>query len=35
LRQELAARASEGYRRHYSEERWMERYFELIGQLAP
>jgi spore coat protein SA len=35
LRQELAARAGEGYRRHYSEERWMERYFELIGQLAP
>jgi glycosyltransferase involved in cell wall biosynthesis len=35
LRQELAARAGEGYRRHYSEERWMEQYFELIGQLAP
>mgnify|MGYP003397303153 FL=1 len=35
LRQDLAARAGEGYRRHYSEERWMERYFELIGQLAP
>jgi glycosyltransferase involved in cell wall biosynthesis len=35
LRQELAARAGEGYRRHYSEERWMAQYFELIGQLAP
>jgi spore coat protein SA len=35
LRQELAARAREGYLRHYSEERWMERYFALIAQLSP
>jgi glycosyltransferase involved in cell wall biosynthesis len=35
LRQELAARAVEGYRRDYSEERWMARYFDLISQLAP
>jgi glycosyltransferase involved in cell wall biosynthesis len=34
LRQQLSARASEGYRRHYSEERWMERYFALIAELA-
>lgn len=34
LRQQLSVRASEGYRRHYSEERWMERYFGLIDELA-
>jgi len=34
LRQQLSIRASEGYRRHYSEERWMERYFALIGELT-
>jgi glycosyltransferase involved in cell wall biosynthesis len=34
LRQQLSVRASEGYRLHYSEERWMERYFGLIAELA-
>lgn len=34
LRQHLSVRASDGYRRHYSEERWMERYFGLIGKLT-
>ncbi|MGK2926026.1 MAG: glycosyltransferase, partial [Lysobacterales bacterium] len=34
LRQQLSARASEGCRRHYSEERWMEQYFELIAELS-
>jgi glycosyltransferase involved in cell wall biosynthesis len=34
LRQQLSARAREGYRRHYSEERWMEQYFELIAELS-
>ena len=31
LRKSLAAKAIAGYREHYSEERWMEQYFELIG----
>jgi spore coat protein SA len=35
LRRELAARASDGYQLHYSEERWMEHYFELIDRLSP
>lgn len=34
LRQQLSVRGSEGYRLHYSEERWMEQYFELIDELA-
>ena len=34
LRRNLAARASEGYLKYFSEARWMERYFELISAIA-
>ena len=34
LRAELAARAAEGYRAHFSEDRWMEQYFEAIAEIA-
>jgi len=30
LRKSLAAKAIAGYQDHYSEERWMEQYFDLI-----
>jgi len=33
LRARLAARALDGYREHFSEERWMRQYFEIIGQV--
>jgi glycosyltransferase involved in cell wall biosynthesis len=33
LRAALARRAAEGYRQHFSEERWMQQYFEIIEQL--
>ena len=34
LRKSLAAKAIAGYREHYSEERWMEQYFELIRDFS-
>ena len=34
LRRTLAARASEGYLKYFSEARWMEHYFELIDAIA-
>lgn len=32
LRETLAAKAIQGYRDNYSEDRWMEQYFDLIGR---
>jgi glycosyltransferase involved in cell wall biosynthesis len=34
LRADLADRAARGYRDYFSEERWMEQYFELIEEIA-
>ena len=34
LRHTLSRRAQAGYRLHYSEERWLEQYLDLIGKLA-
>ena len=34
LRKSLAAKAIAGYQDHYSEARWMEPYFEVIGEIA-
>ena len=33
LRQSLAAKAIAGFQEHYSEERWMEQYFEVIANI--
>jgi hypothetical protein len=34
LREQLADKAIQGYKNHFSEERWMEQYFELIENLG-
>lgn len=35
LRKNLATKALAGYQRYYTEERWMEQYFELIRNISP